>query len=128
MIAVHEEAGRIEGPAICDSNGYLLSYAKINEGVWTLLEETFDGDRHMFPNDVKEREDIRELVNIKQTFRRSSDSRAIAEGVKETDIDTVQRWRKKKRAKGKAPSESMRVGYSHQELLNKCFRRYTQAI
>ena len=121
LIFVHEQAGRVEGPAICDKDGYLLSFSAMNELFWRVLEEIFRKDPHLFPKDIVSVEDISEKINIYRSLRRSSDSQAIKAGVSETDISIVARWKRKHASKGKAPSEAMHITYAEQELLNECF-------
>ena len=119
LIFVHEQAGRVEGPAICDKDGYLLSFSAMNELFWQVLEEIFIKDPHLFPKDIVL---VTEKINIYQSLRRSSDSQAIKAGVSETDISIVARWKKKQASKGKAPSGAMHINYAEQELLNECFK------
>ena len=128
LIFTHEQAGRVEGPAICDEEGYLLSFSAMNKLFWEVLEEVFYKDPELFPKDITTVDDIQEKINIYRSLRRSSDSQAIKAGVKEADISVIARWRKKQASRGKAPSEAMHLNYAEQELLNKCFRRYTQSM
>ena len=128
LIFVYEQAGRVEGPAICDKDGYLLSFSAMNKLFWQVLEEIFIKDPHLFPKDIVSIEDISEKINIYRSLRRSSDSQAIKAGVSEADISIVARWKKKQASKGKAPSEAMHINYADQELLNECFKRYTQKM
>jgi hypothetical protein len=128
LVFVHDQAGRVEGPAICDEEGYLLSFPAMNELFWQVLEEVFLEDSNLFPKAIATVDDIPEKINIYRSLRRSSDSRAIKMGVNETDIQIVARWKKKHASKGKAPSEAMHINYAEQELLNECFQRYTQKM
>ena len=128
LIAVHTEAGRTEGPAICDTDGYLMSNTAANELFWTALEEVYWEAPDSFPKDIRSVKDIKTHINIYRSLRRSSNSRAISEGVMKTDIDIVERWRNEQASKGQAPSEAMHIGYADQELLNKCFERYTRSM
>ena len=122
---VHKDAGIKEGPAICDEDGYLLSYSAMNELFWQVLDEVYDVSPDLFPKDVTSSEDIRIKINIYRSLRRSSDSQAIRQGVSNDDISIVARWKKKHAAKGKAAAEVMHINYADQELLNECFARYT---
>ena len=125
MVAIHELARQKEGPAICNSDGYLMKYSVMNELLWSILEEVFEYNRELFPKDVGLIDDIRTMISINRSLRRSSDSRAIKMRVAKSDIDTVARWRKVHNAKGKQPGEEMHIGYSAQNLLNNCFKCYT---
>ena len=127
LLLVHDQADRVEGPAICDENGFLLPSRTVNEGIWSILEEIYDEGGTEFPMAVKNREDIRALVDLDRSFRRSSESRATNMGVAEPDKDIVNRWSGNVRAKGKKPTEALSIHYADQHLLDNCFRRYTQA-
>ena len=112
---------------MCDSTGHLLTARAVNEVVWSVLEDLFDEGDVEFPAAVKERDDIRDLVNLDRSFRRSSESRATKMGVAQPDKDIVNRWSKEVRAKGKKPSEALSIHYADQQQLDDCFRRHTQA-
>jgi hypothetical protein len=127
-LIVHRLAGRKEGPAICDSDGHLLTSIEINKQMWIVLEELFEVSRDDFPEGVRSKEDIRTYIQNNRTFRKSSDTQAISGKVPQSDIDAVNRWSTKERAKGKAPTESLRLRYAQQELLDACFRRYGKGL
>ena len=128
LLFIHQEANRIDGPAICEDDGYLMSNSAMNDLFWTILEELYEEDSDDFPNAISSIEDIRSLINIYRTMRRTSNSRALAKKVGESDIKIIQRWRNLQTSRGKAPGEEMQVHYAEQELLNECFRRYTYAM
>ena len=52
LITVHEEAGRSEGPAICDDNGFLMTNNEMNNLFWTVLEELYLESPDDFPKDI----------------------------------------------------------------------------
>lgn len=58
MIGIHEQAGRIDGPAVCDTQGYLLSNAKMNDCFTDLLEAAFESSAHLFPREVEDATNI----------------------------------------------------------------------
>ena len=126
LLLVHDKAGRKEGPAICDPEGFVLSMAAMNELFWTVLEEIYDEDPEAFPKAISSVDDIREKINIFRTLRRSSNSHVMNGGkVSGPDINIVERWRKYHLSQGKEPGEEMHVSYAEQEIMNKCFWRYT---
>ena len=49
LVFIHQEASRIEGPAICDDDGFLMSNAAMNDLFWTILEELYVEDKDDFP-------------------------------------------------------------------------------
>lgn len=128
LMVVHQLAGRQEGPAICDSRGFILNNQDMNELFWSILEEVYSEKPELFPKDISSKVDIRSSINIYRTLRRSSNSQAISMGVKKEDIDIVERWRNVQVSQGKAPGEAMHIGYAEQELLNRCFERYTSSM
>jgi len=128
LAAIHEEAGREYGPAICDDNGYILSNADMNDRFIDLLESVYEDVPDLFPKMIEERRDIRENINIFRTLRRSSNSRATSMGVKKTDVAIVCRWSSEENSKTGAPSEAMQIAYTEQYLMDNCFRRYTLSM
>ena len=127
LVSVHATAGRTVGPAMCDAAGFLLTSRSVNEVIWNLLEELHDEGEVEFPIATKGKEDVRELIELDRSFRRSSESRATRMGVAEPDKDTVNRWSKEVKAKGKKPSEALSIHCADQHQLDDCFRRHTQA-
>ena len=127
-MAIHQLAGRLEGPAIYDSQGVIFNSQDMNELFWAILEEIYLEKPDLFPKDICSIVDIRSSINIYRTLRRSSNSQAISKGVSKEDIDIVERWRNVESSKGKAPGEALHIGYAQQELLNSCFKRYTSSM
>eukprot|EP00980_Cylindrotheca_fusiformis_P018324 scaffold5977_cov98-Cylindrotheca_fusiformis.AAC.1 len=130
LLAVHHRAGRQQGPAFCDPQGFLLPTRRMNQYLWEALEELFVSEEtaDLFPKAITSPEDIQSLIEVDRSPRRSSDSRATAQRVSREDKDVVNRWSQRERAKGAAPIEKMSIHYADQELLDDCFRRYTMAM
>ena len=94
-----------------------------------LLESLFIIDQKLFPKRIDSLGKIRELYHIFRSFRRGSDSRALSEDVSESDVDVVNRWAKKEKAKGKKIAHKNMMGYYAQlDILLNCFLRYTPAM
>eukprot|EP00980_Cylindrotheca_fusiformis_P021721 scaffold8546_cov73-Cylindrotheca_fusiformis.AAC.4 len=127
LLAVHQRAGRVHGPAFCDPQGFLLPTRRMNQYLWEVLEDLFSSNMtsDLFPKAIESVEDIQSLIEVDQSPRRSSDSRATAKHVAREDKDVVNRWSQRESAKGAAPIEKMSIHYADQELLDDCFRRYT---
>ena len=53
-----EELGFVDGPAIANSNGVLLSTNKIDQMLQELLEELYLEDPSLFPPDIKSTADV----------------------------------------------------------------------
>lgn len=128
LLRIHEHQGRVQGPAICDGAGFLLSMTDVNEVMWEALDHILTDQPDLFPQHVTSPEAIREWIQINRTPRRTSESQATRMNVSVDDKEIVNRWSKKERAKGKNPTEPLRLGYTDQALLDDCFRRYTEAM
>jgi hypothetical protein len=93
-----------------------------------IMLELFDSQRHLFDVDVKSESDIQEKYNVYRSFRRGSESRAVAQKVSEADRYVVHRWRKKEAAgqnKVGLPIDQLYVDIS---LVKDAFLRYTKAM
>ena len=121
-------SGRTQGPAFCDPEGYVWDSVTINEMLHESLESIYSDDKTLFPFGIQCLEDIRLRYGIYRSLRRGSDSRAVSQNVSTLDIQVVNRWSKKERAKGDKISERMELHYADQTLLDDCFRRYTMAM
>jgi hypothetical protein len=81
--------------------------------------------QQLFPYTRTSKEEIEQNYHAFRSFRRSSDTRALNQGVKRDDIDIVNRWHQVERAAGNRPSFDMRHHYAQYELLIQPFLRYT---
>jgi hypothetical protein len=117
--------GYVNGPAISDSKGKIYSTRSLNDAFLEILEDLFDTHRELFPASIDSKETLRKRIQAYRTFRRTSDSIAIDEGVDKTDIDIVNRWEALEKAKGSRPNRPMRQHYAELELLLRPFLRYT---
>eukprot|EP00980_Cylindrotheca_fusiformis_P024834 scaffold12553_cov76-Cylindrotheca_fusiformis.AAC.5 len=129
LLAIHQRAGRNIGPAFCDTDGFLMPTSRMNQYLWEVLESLFETEaKELFPKAIMSLDDIQEKIEVDRSPRRSSDSRATSKRVAREDKDVINRWSERERAKGAAPIEKMSLHYADQELLDECFRRYTQAM
>jgi hypothetical protein len=128
LIAVREDQGLIDGPAICDKDGVQWTTARANDMLHELLEELLIQDPSLFPSHIRSQEAILAKYHVYRSFRRASDSRAIAKEVAIADIRVVNRWQKVEKAKGQRPSYDMTQHYAQVDLLIDCFLRYTMAM
>jgi hypothetical protein len=127
-IAANYAEGRVSGPAICDEQGVVLSTRVMNEMLHEMLEEIRVEHKTLFLADIVSRGDIEEKYNVYRSFRRGSDSRAIAMGVSPTDIDVVNRWSKKEAAGTSRASHKMKHHYADVTILLPAFTRYTKVM
>lgn len=111
------------GPAICDSEGYLVSSRLMNEEFHTQLKRVQDGPTQLIPESI----DV-ESFNINRSPRRGSNTRALEEGVREPDVDLINRWRTVERNKGQRPRSKMREYYLELRLIKKRYLRYSSKL
>jgi hypothetical protein len=120
--------GSIDGPAISDLRGNILSHRSMNDSLLEVLEELFDTHRELFPASVVDKEVLRKRVQVYRTLRRTSDTRALEQKVAQSDIDVVNRWKALEQADGNRPHRAMRQHYAELELLLGPFLRYSWAM
>jgi hypothetical protein len=128
LLAFKKSIGQVTGPAISDITGKIYSSRSLNDAFLEILEDLFDTNRELFPSSIEDKETLRKRIQAFRTFRRTSDSIAIDEGVSPTDIDVINRWQAVEKAKGSRPSRPMRQHYAKLELLLRPFLRYTLAM
>jgi hypothetical protein len=120
--------GLIDGPGISDEKGRVLNSSVIDQGMHEVLEEIYGREKELFPSTIKSKDDIASTYHAFRSFRRSSDTRALNQGVRRDDIDLVNRWHQVEKADGSRPSFDMRHHYAQYELLVEPFLRYTSAM
>jgi hypothetical protein len=128
LIVLRHSEGRVDGPAICDPEGRQWTTAQANEILHELLCSLIDQQPSLFPSHVSTHVDITAKYHLYRSFRRASDSRAIAKGINLSDIRVVNRWSKVEKAKGQRPTFEMSQHYAQIDLLVDCFLRYTGAM
>lgn len=72
--------------------------------------------------------DVFEEFGMSRSFRRGSDSRALAAGVNEATVDLMNRWRTVERTKGRTASLKMNQHYSDVRLLLELYLPYLAAL
>jgi hypothetical protein len=128
IIQSHERQNRVNGPAITDFSGRVVSTKALDDNLVEILEEIYDEDSGLFPATIQSKDDICVSYQVFRSFRRSSDTQALESNVSKTDIDIVNRWHSFEAAKGNRPNLPMQQHYAQTELLLKLFLRYTQAM
>jgi hypothetical protein len=127
-LAANYANGRVSGPAFCDEKGVVLSTRVMNGMLHEVLEEVRVEHPTLFLADITSRADIEEKYNVFRSFRRGSDSRAIAMNVGPIDIDVVNRWTKKEAAGTSRASHKMKHHYADINILLPNFERYTKVM
>jgi hypothetical protein len=79
--------GFMGGPAISDQKGRVLNSSTIDQGMHEVLEELFMSHHYLFPTTITSKEDLSSHYHAFRSFRRSSDMRALNQGVRRDDID-----------------------------------------
>jgi hypothetical protein len=120
--------GLLDGPAISDEKGRVLNLSSIDQSMHEILEDLFISNPQLFPSTITSKEDVLSNYHAFRSFRRSSDTRALNQGVKQDYIDLVNRWHQVEKALGNQPSFDMRHHYAQYELLIDPFLRYTSAM
>jgi hypothetical protein len=94
-----------------------------------LLEALWLSDDSVFLKHIVTLAAIHEVHHVFRSFWQGSDSRALPQDVLETDINVVNRWAQKEKAKGKKMGHQKMMSYYAQAgLLLNCFLWYTQAM
>ena len=128
LLVTNQLAGRTSGPAFCDDQGIVLRSRDMNAVLHELLGEIFVEHPALFQADIKTQEDIEDKYSVYRSFRRGSDSLAIAMKVPSEDIQVVNRWAKKEAAGTGKPAMGMPQYYAEIHILLPAFMRYTGAM
>jgi hypothetical protein len=83
----------------------------MNELFLEVLSEIFYDQPKLFGYDVVELSDLTDEYNVFRSFRRGSESRAVAMKVSEADRYTVNRWKRKEKAGTKKVHHSIDQHY-----------------
>jgi hypothetical protein len=109
LVGAREREDRIRGPAFCDLQGQVEYSRSYEQAFYEVLEEVQRDRPDLIPTSV----DVGEDFGLGRSFRRGSDSEAIARGVDAKDIDAMNRWRAVENARGRRPVfRSMRDHYA----------------
>ena len=99
LLAVHHSRSRSKGPVFVNSQGIQSTSAEMNTMFLECLIGLFDENKSgRFGIDIHSAEDIANKYHVFRSFRRGSESRAVAMKVDEADRYVVNRWRKKEAA------------------------------
>jgi hypothetical protein len=128
LIEYKHSQGFVNGPAISDTAGRVLTHRSMNDLLLDILEELFDSHKELFPASIPDKETLRMRIQVYRTLQRTSDTRALEMKVGRNDIDVVNRWKTLEQADGNRPHRPMRQHYAELELLIGPFLRYTKAM
>ena len=82
----------------------------------------------MFGVDIKSLEDLVDKYHVFRSFRRGSESRAVAMKVSEADRYVVNRWRRKEVAGASRVNHPIGQHYVDISQVSPSFLRYTKAM
>ena len=128
VLAVHRIHGRRVGPAFVNAEGFQSTTGEMNEMFIALLIEIHEVSPKLFPLDIDEPNDLYNKYNVFRSFRRGSESCAVAMNVSEADRYWVNRWKKKESAGGNKVLHKIDQMYVDMSLVRKAFLRYTEAM
>lgn len=128
IIGVHRASNRINGPAFVNTQGYQSSTSELNELFLELLVEAYDIDPSLFNIDVESSADLVDKYNVFRSFRRGSESRAVAMKVSEADRYVVNRWKRKEAAGANKVNHAIDQHYVDIAMVKDSFLRYTAAM
>ena len=101
---------------------------ELNDTFLILLTEILEEEPDLFAVNIRTTSDLHDKYNVFCSFRRGSESRAVANNVSEGDRFTVNRWRKKERAGTSKIALAIDQYYVNVSLAKEPFLRYTKAM
>ncbi|KAI2504187.1 hypothetical protein MHU86_10301 [Fragilaria crotonensis] len=128
MLAVHRASNRSTGPVFVNEEGYQLTTSEMNELFLQVLGEIYEEHPGLFGIDIDDAGDLPDKFNVFRSFRRGSESRAVAMKVSEADRYVVNRWKKKEAAGSNKTSHAIDQHYVDINLVKEAFMRYTDAM
>lgn len=128
ILAVHRSLNRVNGPAFVNSEGEQSTTGEMNELFIESLTDIYDRRPELFGYDIQSSADLTEKFNVFRSFRRGSESRAVAMKVSESDRYVVNRWKRKETAGSGRVGHSIDQHYVDVALVNESFLRYTAAM
>ena len=128
LLTIHMAEGRQKGPALVNSSGSQSSSSEMNVMFIDCLTELYEESPSRFGLDIKSVEDVSEKFHVFRSFRRGSESRAVAMNVSKGDRYVVNRWRMTETAGAGRASHTMDQHYVDITLVAPSFLRYTKAM
>ena len=128
VIAVHNACGRSSGPAFVNSHGFQSTTSDMNELFLDVLTDIYEDHPKLFGLDISGSGDLPEKFNVFRSFRRGSESRAVAMRVTEADRYVVNRWKKKESAGTGKVAHAIDQHYVDVTMVKESFLRYTTAM
>jgi hypothetical protein len=124
MLEYYQALKITSGPVFRDKKGQRVKIKAYEEAVMELLEEI----QRESPCLIGENVDVRAEYGLGRSWRRGSDSRAMAEDLSTIIINLNNRWRAEEKAKGRQVSRKMMEHYADVRLLLKTFLGYSRGM
>ena len=128
ILAVQRQLKRTKGPAFVNSEGEQSTTSDMNDLFVESLIDIFERRPELFGLDIESSADLQDKFNVFRSFRRGSESRAVAMKVSEADRYIVNRWKRKEAAGAGRVGHSIDQHYVDVALVNESFLRYTSAM
>ena len=116
--------GKRDGPAICDSDGYVVEASRMNQE----FREQLTIVQIYRPDLIKSNINVFEMYNIRRSLRRGSSSIARREGVSGTVIDLVNRWSINEYSRGRSRGYRMRDYYTEIRMVMHTILPYSASL
>ena len=128
ILTVHRYQFRSKGPAFINSEENQSTTSEMNELFLEVLSDIFETQPDLFAPDIKNTADLGDKYNVFRSFRRGSESRAVAQKVSEADRYIVHRWKRKENAGANRVNHPLDQHYVDISLVTDSFLRYMQAM
>lgn len=123
LLEVCSDEGRLSGYAFNNANGSRPSPTEYNANIRQYFKAIQEEEEGLVDPNI---DTIR--FGISRTYRKSSESMARAAGIPKDQVETMNRWRKIERAKGKMPQFDMADHYADAKQLSTLTWRYSYAL
>jgi hypothetical protein len=100
----------------------------MNDLFLEILTDIYEEHPKLFGADIAGAGDLQDKFNVFRSFRRGSESRAVAMKVSEADRYVVNRWKKKESAGTGNVAHTIDQHYVDINMVKESFLRYTTAM
>ena len=124
LVVMLWQEGKVNGPALCDKDGYVVESYKVNQE----FREQLAIVQAMRPDLIKSNINVFELYNIRRSLRRGSSTIARREGVPGTIIDLFNRWSVSECSRERSRGSKMRDYYTEIRMEMHTILPYSAAL
>jgi hypothetical protein len=123
LLDLCKDKGRTSGPAFNNPDGSSPSPTEYNSVVYQYFKSIQEEDDGLIDSNI----DVIQF-GISRTYRKLSESMARSAGLPKDQVETMNRWRKIERSKGKMPEFDMADHYADAQHLITLTWRYSYAL